>query len=239
MPRRLALVLSALCLLAPLVGCSSSSTDARVADSGAPVTDSGGSDAADTATVPVDSGAIDGAPADSSVADSATGDSSVADSATGDSSVADSATGDTGGAGDAAASCNDLAFGKPASIYISVPASSLGALTGGSIVDGTYDLVAVETSSTTIPASYTMRATWRFAGGTLDQLDQLQTSSLGPLTHRSGSISVAGATLTRTYACGSTDTAPAGLNFDASLVSGVQTVRIQSGALRLTFEKRP
>ena len=229
MPRRLALVLSALCLLAPLVGCSSSSTDARVADSGAPVTDSGGSDAADTATVPVDSGAIDGAPADSSVADSATGDSSVADSA----------TGDTGGAGDAAASCNDLAFGKPASIYISVPASSLGALTGGSIVDGTYDLVAVETSSTTIPASYTMRATWRFAGGTLDQLDQLQTSSLGPLTHRSGSISVAGATLTRTYACGSTDTAPAGLNFDASLVSGVQTVRIQSGALRLTFEKRP
>jgi hypothetical protein len=240
MLRRLAPLVSVIAVLSLVAGCSSS--EANAVDSGAPITDSGspadgssGADAdaaaTDTGTTPIDSGTIDSSPPVDSAVDSG------ADSGT--DSGADSALVDSGSLpGDTGASCNDLAFGQPASIYITVSASSLGTLTGGAIVDGVYDLVAVETSST-LPASYTMQATWRFTGGTLDQLDQLKTTTLGPLVHRTGSIAVAGATLTRTYTCGSTDSTPAALNYDSKLVSGAQTVRVQSGALRLTFEKRP
>lgn len=244
MIRRLAASLYALCALSLVAGCSSSSAgDPIVADTGTPSTDTGSSNADASDTGAADTGTLDSSVADSGTPDSAAADSGAtdsgqADSAVADSAVADSASGDSA-TGDAGPTCNALTFGAAAAIYISVPASSLGTLTGGAIVDGIYDLVAVETSSTTIPASYTMRSTWRFAGTTLEQLDQLKTTTLGPLTNRTGSISVAGATLTRTYTCGSTDSTPSALNFDSKLVSGAQTVRIQSGALRLTFEKRP
>jgi hypothetical protein len=239
MIRRFAASLCVLCALSLVAGCSSSSLgDPLVADTGTPVADTGAANADANDTGVIDTGAADSGSGDSGATDSGATDSGATDSGALDSAVADSASADSA-TGEAGATCNALTFGAAASIYISVPASSLGTLTGGAIVDGTYDLVAVETSSTTIPSSYTMQSSWRFAGTTLDQLDQLKTSTLGPLTHRTGSIAVAGATITRTYTCGSTDSTPAALNYDSKLVSGVQTIRIQSGALRLTFEKRP
>ena len=84
-----------------------------------------------------------------------------------------------------------------------------------------------------------MRATWRFAGSTLDQLDQLTTSAAGPVVNRSGTISKSGANLTRSYTCGSTDSTPSTMTYDSKMVGGFQTVRVQSGTLRLTLEKRP
>lgn len=234
MIRRLAPVLCALSLIA---GCSSSSLgNPLVSDTGTAATDASDTGAVDSGAM--DSGSADSGAADSGTTDSAATDSGPADSGAIDSAVADSVSADSSPS-ETGSTCNALTFGAAASIYISVPASSLGTLTGGAIVDGTYDLVAVETSSTTIPSSYTMRSTWRFAGSTLDQLDQLKTTTLGPLTYRTGSIGVASTTITRTYTCGSTDATPAALNYDSKLVSGVQTIRIQSGALRLTFEKRP
>lgn len=142
------------------------------------------------------------------------------------------------GVRDAGPSCNTLAFGQPECIYIQIPTSQMLPLTGGAIVDGTYDLVAVETTAS-ISASYTVRSTWRFEGTTLQQVDQLRTTALGPLTVRTGSIAVSGSTITRTYTCGSSDPAPATLTYDSALVRGVQTVRVQSGTGRFTFEKRP
>jgi hypothetical protein len=139
---------------------------------------------------------------------------------------------------DAGPACHTLAFGQPESIFIVVPASQLGTLTGGTIVDGTYDLVAVETSSSS-SSSYTLRSTWRFAGNTIQMLDQLKTTALGPVTNRSGSLSVTGSTISRTFTCGSADSSVATLNYDSKVVGGFQTIRVMSGTLRLTFEKRP
>jgi hypothetical protein len=139
---------------------------------------------------------------------------------------------------DAGPACHTLSFGQPESIFIGVPASQLGTLTGGTIVDGTYDLVAVETSSSA-SSSFTLRSTWRFSGNTIQMLDQLKTTSLGPVTNRSGSIAVSGATISRTFTCGSSDVSVATLNYDSKIVGGIQTIRVMSGTLRLTFEKRP
>jgi hypothetical protein len=139
---------------------------------------------------------------------------------------------------DAGPACHALAFGQPESIFIVVPASQFGTLSGGAIVDGTYDLVAVETSSST-SSSYTLRSTWRFAGTTIQMLDQLKTTALGPVANRSGTIAVSGNTISRTYTCGSTDATVATLNYDSKLVGGIQTIRVMSGTLRFTFEKRP
>ncbi len=141
-------------------------------------------------------------------------------------------------AADAGAACHALAFGQPESIFIVVPASQFGSLTGGTIVDGTYDLVAVETSASA-SSSYTLRSTWRFAGNAIQMLDQLKTTALGPVTNRSGTIAVSGSTISRTYTCGSADATVASLNYDAKVVGGLQTIRVMSGTLRLTFEKRP
>jgi len=196
----------------PVVDASTPATDAgsTVVDASTPAAD---------ASTPRDSGApmVDaGTPRDSG--------SPVVDA--GSSSV------------DAGPACHTLSFGQPESIFIVVPASQLGTLTGGTIVDGTYDLVSVETSSSA-SSSFTLRSTWRFSGNTIQMLDQLKTTSLGPVTNRSGSISVSGATISRTYTCGTSDVSVATLNYDSKVVSGIQTIRVMSGTLRFTFEKRP
>ena len=139
---------------------------------------------------------------------------------------------------DAGPACHALTFGQPESIFIVVPSSQLGTLTGGAIVDGTYDLFSVETSSSS-SSSYTLRSTWRFAGNTIQMLDQLKTTALGPVTNRSGTIAVSGSTISRTYTCGSSDATVATLNYDSKVVGGIQTIRVMSGTLRFTFEKRP
>jgi hypothetical protein len=141
-------------------------------------------------------------------------------------------------AGDAGASCHAVSFGQAESIFIVVPSSQFTALTGGTIVEGTYDLVGVETSSNA-SSSWTQRSTWKFAGNTIQSVDQLKTSSLGPVVTRTASYTVSGGRLTRTYTCGSSDATPSTFDYDSKVVSGFQTIRVQSGTLRFTFEKRP
>jgi hypothetical protein len=141
-------------------------------------------------------------------------------------------------AGDAGASCHAVSFGQAESIFIVVPSSQFTALTGGTIVEGTYDLVGVETSSNA-SSSWTQRSTWKFAGNTIQSVDQLKTSSLGPVVNRTASYTVSGGRLTRSYTCGSSDATPSTFDYDSKVVSGFQTIRIQSGTLRFTFEKRP
>jgi hypothetical protein len=199
--------------------------DAGRADAGSALVDGG---RADAGSAPVDGGRadassppVDGGPADAS------------------SPPVDAGRTDAGSAPvDAGPTCNALTFGQPESIFIVVPSSQFTTLTGGTIVAGTYDLVAVETSSSASSA-YTLRATWKFAANTIDSIDQLKTSALGPLVNRSASIAVSGGTITRSYTCGSSDATPATLNYDSKVVGGFQTIRIQSGMLRLTLEKRP
>jgi hypothetical protein len=202
----------------PVVDASMPATDAGSAredssaiamDAGAPVRDDSGSS--------TDSGSVG---ADASVAPVDAG-----------STATDAASRDAGPA------CHALAFGRPEVPFIEVPASELGVLNGGAIVDGTYDLVAVETS-TSLQNPYALRSTWRFAGNTLEQVEQLRSSSLAPVAVRSGSFSVSGNTFTRVYTCGSTDATPSRTQYDSRVVSGVQTIRLMSGASRLTYEKR-
>ncbi len=185
-------------------------------DAGVPSNGTGGDAGADASQPPVDGGRADAS-----------------------SPPVDAGRTDAGSAQvDAGPTCNALTFGQPESIFIVVPSSQFTTLTGGTIVDGTYDLVAVETSSSASSA-YTLRATWKFAGNSIDSIDQLKTSALGPLVNRSASIAVSGGTITRSYTCGSSDATPAALNYDSKVVGGFQTIRIQSGTLRLTLEKRP
>ena len=185
-------------------------------DAGVPSNGTGGDAGADASSPPVDSGRADAS-----------------------SPPVDAGRTDAGSAQvDAGPTCNALTFGQPESIFIVVPSSQFTTLTGGTIVAGTYDLVAVETSSSASSA-YTLRATWKFAANTIDSIDQLKTSALGPLVNRSASIAVSGGTITRSYTCGSSDATPAALNYDSKVVGGFQTIRIQSGTLRLTLEKRP
>ena len=225
---RFSVAIAAFFLMA--AGCGSSSTtavdtDADVIDSGTFVAaDSGfGTDADPTPTL--DGGRPDGGRPD--------GGTTPFDGGRPDGGPA----ADAGGT-DAGVTCHSLSFGQPSSLFFVVPASQFGTLTGGTIVDGLYDLVGVETS-TSASASFTMRATWRFSGSTLDQLDQLTTSAAGPIVNRSGTISKSGANLTRSYTCGSTDSTPSTMTYDSKMVGGFQTVRVQSGTLRLTLEKRP
>ncbi len=197
-------------------------------DAGVPSNGTGGDAGADASSPPVDSGRADASspPVDSGRADAS-------------SPPVDAGRTDAGSAQvDAGPTCNALTFGQPESIFIVVPSSQFTTLTGGTIVAGTYDLVAVETSSSASSA-YTLRATWKFAANTIDSIDQLKTSALGPLVNRSASIAVSGGTITRSYTCGSSDATPAALNYDSKVVGGFQTIRIQSGTLRLTLEKRP
>ncbi len=197
-------------------------------DAGVPSNGTGGDAGADASSPQVDGGRADASqpPVDGGRADAS-------------SPPVDAGRTDAGSAQvDAGPTCNALTFGQPESIFIVVPSSQFTTLTGGTIVDGTYDLVAVETSSSASSA-YTMRATWKFAGNSIDSIDQLKTSALGPLVNRSASIAVSGGTITRSYTCGSSDATPAALNYDSKVVGGFQTIRIQSGTLRLTLEKRP
>ena len=209
-------------------------------DAGVPSNGTGGDAGADASQPPVDGGRADASqpPVDSGRADASQPpvDGGRADAS---SPPVDAGRTDAGSAQvDAGPTCNALTFGQPESIFIVVPSSQFTTLTGGTIVDGTYDLVAVETSSSASSA-YTMRATWKFAGNSIDSIDQLKTSALGPLVNRSASIAVSGGTITRSYTCGSSDATPAALNYDSKVVGGFQTIRIQSGTLRLTLEKRP
>jgi hypothetical protein len=204
-------------------GGGAKDSGALVADASSPSVDAG-SAAADAGTPSADAGS---AAADAGTPSADAGASSV------DAGRADAGSAST----DAGPACHALAFGQPESIFIVVPSSQMGALTGGTIVDGTYDLVAVETSTASL-SSYGLRSTWRFAGNTVEQIDQLRSSSLGPVTVRTGSISVSGATISRTYTCGSTDATVASLNYDSKVVGGIQTIRVMSGGLRFTYEKR-
>jgi hypothetical protein len=225
-------------LLAACGSSEGSSIESTVpsADAGA-ARDSGAS--ASDASIP---GADAGSTAFDAAASAPDSGTATADAATSASdagrSDAGSVAADAGSSpADAGAACHALAFGQPESIFIVVPASQMGALTGGAIVDGTYDLVAVETSSSS-QSSFGLRSTWRFAGTTIEQIDQLRTSGLGAVTVRTGAISVSGATMSRTYTCGSSDATVASLNYDSKVVSGKQTIRVMSGTLRFTYEKR-
>jgi hypothetical protein len=196
----------------PDAGATASDAGATASDAGATASDASASDAgrADGGVAPVDAGVT----------------------------PVDAGRSDAGATpGDAGAACHALAFGQPEVIFIVVPSAQMGALAGGAIVDGIYDLVAVETS-TASQASWGLRSTWRFAGNTIEQIDQLRTASLGAVTVRTGAISVSGATISRTYTCGSSDATVASLNYDSKVVSGKQTIRVMSGGLRFTFEKR-
>jgi hypothetical protein len=222
MPKRFAVpvvLVSFLAACASSEGGSALESSAPAADAAVVTTDAGRSDAG---AAPLDAGAATpdagAAPLD---AGAATPDAGRLD----------------GGATDAGPACHALTFGQPESIFIVVPSSQLGALTGGAIVDGIYDLVAVETS-TSSQSSYGLRSTWRFAGSTIEQIDQLRTTGLGAVTVRTGSINVSGSTISRTYTCGSSDATVASLNYDSKVVSGKQTIRVMSGTLRFTYEKR-
>jgi len=200
-----------------------STLDAAALDSGASVPD-GAAPSVDAAAPTVDAGAT-GVDASVPAADAGRADAGT--------------TSVDAGRVDAGPACHALSFGQPESIFIVISAAQAGTLTGGTLVDGTYDLVAVETTSTSLATS-TLRATWRFAGNTLEQIDQLSTSptSTGPIVSRTASIAVSGNTITRTFTCGSSDVTPSTFTYDSKLVGGIQTVRVMSGALRFTFEKR-
>jgi hypothetical protein len=216
-----------------LVACGSSESSSP--ESPVPSADGGAKDSgavvADASSPSVDAG--------SAAADAGTPGADAGGSTTdAGASSADAGRADAGSTStDAGPACHALTFGQPESIFIVVPSSQMGTLTGGTIVDGTYDLVAVETSTASL-SSYGLRSTWRFAGNTVEQIDQLRSSSLGPVTVRTGSISVSGATISRTYTCGSTDATVASLNYDSKVVGGIQTIRVMSGGLRFTYEKR-
>jgi hypothetical protein len=204
---------------APVIDAGSTTTDA-----GAPITDAG-SAATDAGSTTTDAGApITDAGSAATDAGSPTTDAGRTDAGS--------------SAGDAGASCHAVSFGQAESIFIVVPSSQFTALTGGTIVEGTYDLVGVETSSNA-SSSWTQRSTWKFAGNTIQSVDQLKTSSLGPVVTRTASYTVSGGRLTRTYTCGSSDATPSTFDYDSKVVSGFQTIRVQSGTLRFTFEKRP
>jgi hypothetical protein len=188
---------------------SSTGPDSGAADASAPTLDASAFDA-----VAIDAGAFDANASDGSMVDA----SSPLDAAT-----ADAARGDAG------PTCHTLAFGRAEVPFTRVTAAELPALTGGALEDGTYDLAKVETTEN-VPSSFRLRGTWRFAGNVVEQVDQVQANALGPLTLRTGSITVSGPTLSRRYTCGSSD---------ARVVNGVSTFRVMSGGTRLTFEKRP
>jgi len=203
---------------APVTDAGSTTTDA-----GAPVTDAG-STTTDAGSPTTDAGRSDAGSTPATDAGSTATDAGRTDAGS--------------SAGDAGASCHAVSFGQPESIFIVVPSSQFTALAGGTIVEGTYDLVGVETSSNA-SSSWTQRSTWKFAGNTIQSVDQLKTSSLGPVVTRTASYTVSGGRLTRTYTCGSSDATPSTFDYDSKVVSGFQTIRIQSGTLRFTFEKRP
>ena len=227
-------------LLAACGSSESSSVESSVPTADAGVARDSGATAADaTAPTTTDAGApaTDAGPANVDAGSPAADAGSPAADAGSPAADAGAPSADAGTiSADAGPTCHGLTVGG-ASIFIVVPSAQLATLTGGTIVDGTYDLVSVETA-TASQASWMLYSTWRFSGNTLEQVDQLKTTSLGPVTVRTATFSVSGATISRTYTCGSSDATVASLNYDSKLVSGKQTIRVMSGGLRLTYEKR-
>ena len=151
-------------------------------------------------------------------------------------------TSEAGSEPDAANACNTLSFGGsdvPFTVDAAFPPTSLA---GGTIVDGTYDLVKVETGSTGF-MGFTERSTYRFAGNVFEQINATSTPTTGVgVVYGASSTFVATminntGSFRTTNVCG-TMGAGGTLSYDSSVVNGVQQFRF-TGGLLMTFNKRP
>jgi hypothetical protein len=134
---------------------------------------------------------------------------------------------------DTAGACHSIGFGAPAAAITKV--SSLPTMTGGTIVNGIYDAVSVQTTGTTM-GSY--RATWSFiADMKLEAIEQLALSSTPPPpVPRVLSWTTSGTTLTRTQVCGGTSSFTN--QYTVRTESGATFLDVRQDTVMFTFKKR-
>ncbi|HJL47182.1 MAG TPA: hypothetical protein RMG45_15125, partial [Polyangiaceae bacterium LLY-WYZ-15_(1-7)] len=130
--------------------------------------------------------------------------------------------------------CHGYTFGRPA-VAIEMVVGPLPALTGGEIPLGTYDAVAARTTTSTT-GSY--RATFVFEDAdTLQQLQQISLSGVGPITPRTITYSTSGSMLMRTETCPGGDTPDTGYRVFSD-GDGRTRLEIGNAALRFEFVRR-
>lgn len=212
--------------LSLLVGCSgddadppATAQDTGVAEDTFTANETGADALAETTDAAAETG---GDAAADTLGDTATGDTATA--------ACTEAGTDAGGTG---TGCHAVTFGAPPATFTNV--ATLPTMTGGTIVPGIYDAVAVETTGT---ATGTYRATWSFAVcGIIESIEQLTLSGSPPTpTPRTLTWTASGSTLTRTRICGGTETFTN--TYRARTDATGTFLDVRSDTVMFTFKKR-